>query len=532
MKNFIKKKPLVSIIMPVYNSGSFLFQAIDSAINQTYKNWELLIVDDCSYDNSKKILNYFKKNKKIKIFFNKKNNGPAYCRNIGLKKSKGKYVAFLDSDDVWFVEKLQKQVKFMESKNVLLSCTEYIPFNNKYKISPVKPKKKYNFENFINDTSIATSTMMINRLKLNKNKFLKGYGFDDYIFKAKLLKRIPCYTLDDPLTYYRIRTGSVSSNKFRNVKYVWNINKRVLKLNFFLNILSIIFISLLSLKKYNYITNKKSKFSLREKKNILKIKKKYYSILNKKIYGPKVSIIMPSYNSESTLKRAIESIFKQNYENWELIFVNDCSNDETKKLLRHFKSKKIKYFENNARKGQAFSRNLALKKARGYYIAFLDSDDEWHPYKLEHQINFMRNLNLDVAYTNYFYISKNKKFIRTIPKKINEADLLQENIIGQSTVIYKSKVYKKYNFSDQFRMDFDLWLKIIKKNYNLYGIKEPYCNIYSMQSSESKKLLRNLILNWKTLRVSRNLSLIKSLYYILCQIKNSLSKRYFNFIFQ
>ena len=72
MKNFIKKKPLVSIIMPVYNSGSFLFQAIDSAINQTYKNCELLIVDDCSYDNSKKILNYFKKNKKIKIFFNKK----------------------------------------------------------------------------------------------------------------------------------------------------------------------------------------------------------------------------------------------------------------------------------------------------------------------------------------------------------------------------------------------------------------------------------------------------------------------------
>lgn len=249
-----KKEPLISIILPVYNSSDYLFQTINSVIKQTYTNWEFLIIDDNSVDGSKNILKHFKRYKKFKIFFNKKNRGPDYCRNIGLKKCRGEYIAFLDSDDVWLYSKLEKQLKFMNKTKCSFSCTNYIPFNEKFKLPEVKPKKIYNFSNFVFDTSIATSSMMIKKKLIKNIKFVKGYRFDDYIFKCKILKKEKCFTLQYPLLKYRVRKKSISSNSFKNVIDVWRINKNILKLNFITSLKSVFLISLNSIKKYGIKT--------------------------------------------------------------------------------------------------------------------------------------------------------------------------------------------------------------------------------------------------------------------------------------
>ena len=126
------KEELVSIIMPSYNTGKFIQETIDSVINQTYDNWELIIVDDCSSDNTDEIVKSIKDDR---IFYlkNKKNSGAAVSRNKALKMAKGKWIAFLDSDDLWKKDKLEKQIKFMKNNNYHFSYTNYIEKNNRTK---------------------------------------------------------------------------------------------------------------------------------------------------------------------------------------------------------------------------------------------------------------------------------------------------------------------------------------------------------------------------------------------------------------
>ena len=140
-----KPDPLVDIILPNYNKGIFLEEAINSVINQTYQNWKLYIIDDNSTDNSLQILNKFSNSKKIKIIKLHKNKGPSFCRNYGIRISKAKYISFIDSDDVWFDEKLKKQIHFMETNNFDFTYTDYVPFFEN------DGKKKFKKRTFLKD---------------------------------------------------------------------------------------------------------------------------------------------------------------------------------------------------------------------------------------------------------------------------------------------------------------------------------------------------------------------------------------------
>ena len=113
---------LVSIIMPSWNTAQYISEAIESVLKQSYSNWELIIVDDCSTDNTISVVNKYKDNR-IRLFQNKENLGAAYSRNFALRQAKGRWIAFLDSDDVWYSEKLEKQILFMTKNNYSFSCT-------------------------------------------------------------------------------------------------------------------------------------------------------------------------------------------------------------------------------------------------------------------------------------------------------------------------------------------------------------------------------------------------------------------------
>ena len=250
MANKKEKKVKIDIILPNFNSSDYIRETIKSIIDQTFKNWKLIIVDDCSDKKTRTILKKFSKNKRIKIYWLKKNKGAGYCRNYALKKSKSPYLAFIDSDDIWKNDKLETQLRFMENNNYLFTYTNYETFGKKIKF--ISPAKEYDFNKFVNDTSICTSTMIIKRNILKNTEFINSEICEDYFFKCKILKICNAYCLDDFLTKYRIRNNSLQNSSLKNFYWIWKINREHNKFNFLKNFISLFFISINSLRKYGF----------------------------------------------------------------------------------------------------------------------------------------------------------------------------------------------------------------------------------------------------------------------------------------
>ena len=249
MENKKKKKTKIDIVLPNYNSHEFIVETIKSIINQNYFNWKLTIVDDNSDKKTKNILKKFSKNKKINIYWLKKNKGAGYCRNYALERTKSSYIAFIDSDDIWKKNKLKEQINFMLKNKCSFSYTYYETFGEKKK--SVKPPASFNYSRFIHNTSIATSTMIVKRNMIKNIKFTKTKICEDYYFKCKLLKKVKfALCLNKFLTKYRVRKNSLQSNNLNNFFWIWKINNDYNKLNFFDNFLSLLNITINSIKKY------------------------------------------------------------------------------------------------------------------------------------------------------------------------------------------------------------------------------------------------------------------------------------------
>ena len=173
-----------------------------------------------------------------------------------MRNSKSDYIAFIDSDDIWEKEKLSKQLDFMIKNKYYFTYTNYHSFRSEEKqnnLKEVRPAKYFNFEKFIRNTSIATSTMIIKKISIGNTKFSNTKICEDYFFKCQILKKVNyAYCLSENLTKYRIRKNSLQSNKIRNLYWIWYINKNFNQLNFFNNLISLLYISFNSLKKYGF----------------------------------------------------------------------------------------------------------------------------------------------------------------------------------------------------------------------------------------------------------------------------------------
>ena len=248
----MKNHTEISIVMPNYNSYHFLKESIKSIFSQTFTNWELIIVDDNSNSETKKFLRSFKKvNNKIKIYFLKKNKGDGFCRIYGVSKAKSKIIAFIDSDDIWKKDKLEKQLKFMKKNKFDFTYTYYTPFKKNRILNSVNPPSKFDFDSFIKNTSIATSSIMVKKTSLKNIKLSHSPNFEDYYLKCQILKKTKfAYCLKKSLMKYRIKKHSLSKNKLRNIYWLWKINRQFNKLNFLSSIISLILVSYNSLKKY------------------------------------------------------------------------------------------------------------------------------------------------------------------------------------------------------------------------------------------------------------------------------------------
>jgi len=227
-------KSLVSIITPCYNAEAYIASCISSVATQTYEDWELIIIDDKSKDNSLLIIqNAIAHDSRIKFIQNKKNIGAAKSRNKGIKEAKGTYIAFLDSDDLWFPSKLEKQIFLMEKENISMSYSSYntIDENNNYLSSFYAPIK-VTYKDMLKTSTIGTLTTIYNADKLGKFYF-DDIGHEDYVMKLQILKQIPyAKGLNEPLAKYRIHTQGLSSNKLKTALWQWHIYRKVEKLSF------------------------------------------------------------------------------------------------------------------------------------------------------------------------------------------------------------------------------------------------------------------------------------------------------------
>lgn len=233
----MKKNKLVSIITPVYNAEKFLDDTINTALNQTYEDWELILINDCSTDNSKKIYEKYKDDKRIKWIDLRKNSGAAIARNRGIEQSKGRYICFLDSDDLWDKKKLDNQIKFMQDKNCEFSFTSYqfadencLP-NGKKVIVP----EKINYKQALGNTTIFTSTVMFDLSKLKKEDiYMPNIPSEDTATWWNVLKKVNyAYGLKEILSYYRRSSNTLSSNKFVAIKRIWFLYRKQERISIF-----------------------------------------------------------------------------------------------------------------------------------------------------------------------------------------------------------------------------------------------------------------------------------------------------------
>jgi len=228
------------------------------------------------------------------------------------------------------------------------------------------------------------------------------------------------------------------------------------------------------------------------------------------------------YNSEAFISGTIDSVINQTYKNWELILIDDCSNDKTLKIVKTFinQNTSIQLIKNSSNKGAAFSRNKGIKAAKGDYIAFLDADDLWKPKKLEIQLAFMKAENSTVCFSSYYLINEKGEPLNKQVKALKEVSykkLLKSNYIGNLTGIYNAKIIGKITSPNlRKRQDWLLWLAAIKKSGKpAKGIQKPLAYYRVREDSMSSNKFNLVKYNYWVYKKGLGFSTLKSMYYML-----------------
>lgn len=217
----------VSVIIPVYNKEKYIEQCLKSVINQTYSNLEIILIDDASTDKSMEIARRIK-DERIEIIELKENVGAGIARNKGIEAATGDYICFLDSDDYWVLDKIERQVKFMEDNNYIFIYGGYDYLRNG-KRKKAKVPKSVNYKQLLKNHAIFTSTVMLNMNHLKKEEiFMPNLrNGEEYCAWWSILKKgITAHAITDTIAIYRVGEKSLSSNKFKATNRTWNLFKR------------------------------------------------------------------------------------------------------------------------------------------------------------------------------------------------------------------------------------------------------------------------------------------------------------------
>lgn len=230
----MNENPLISVITPTFNSAPYIQSTIQSVKNQTYTNWEMVVVDDCSEDNTREILEQeAAADPRIKLHWLKENSGAAVARNTALREARADFIAFLDADDQWLPEKLAKQLKYMQDNDLAFTYTQYsiMDQNGQDTGKVVEIPQSIDYHGLLKNTIIGFLTVMVNREKTGEIQMPNIRTRQDFALELAILKRgITAYGLQETLSRYRVVKGSISSNKIKTAKRNWQVYRKIEKL--------------------------------------------------------------------------------------------------------------------------------------------------------------------------------------------------------------------------------------------------------------------------------------------------------------
>ena len=241
---------------------------------------------------------------------------------------------------------------------------------------------------------------------------------------------------------------------------------------------------------------------------------------------PKVSIVLPAYNADKTIGRAIDSILQQRYGEWELLIIDDGSTDDTNRIVKGYTGDpRVHLFAQDANVGVSASRNIGLDAAIGGYVAFLDADDYWLPEKLEVQVNFMQRYDLIVSATSYFReveITK-KRFIEKTMKSAGINEMLERNRMAHSTAMVKREVISNIRFEKTGHEDYVFWVRVLLHSQSRVRFIQRPLTVYTVRKgSVSANKIRSAVWHWKNLRQDFSLPFTSAAKFFLSYALNSI----------
>ncbi len=464
--------PKVSIIIPVYNGSNYLKEAIDSALGQTYKNMEVIVVNDGSNDEgaTDKIAKSY--GKKIK-YFKKENGGVATALNLGIEKMTGEYFSWLSHDDLYYPRKVERQVEFIEklkNKNVVLYSNYSILVGRKithvvHDHEMLTRKKKYSLlRGCVNGiTTFVPKTILDEIGKFDSELRCT----QDYDYWRRIQKKYEFVHMTDVLSITRLHSNqdSVVSPRAESEG----------------NVLWIDMVKSISDKEkiqyestlYNFYYEMVKFLETTPYKGVLEYCRQQFLSLEDdyKIerVDHKVSVVIPFFNRPEKTINAIKSVLKQSYKNFEIVLVNDGSTEDISKLAKFIKGRKnIKYFEMKKNSGPGAARNVGIKKSSGDYIAFLDSDDEFLESKLEEQLLSMHRHNRNISYTSYIrrYDGEDEIIYDealtgiVVPRIISNCSIATPTVVVKKNLLIDNEIF--FNEKLMAGEDTCFWLDIAK----------------------------------------------------------------------
>lgn len=483
----------VTIIIPVYKGKQYMKEAIDSALAQTYENIEILVINDGSPDNGETDRIAKSYGDKIRYIY-KENGGVSTVLNLALKEMKGEYFSWLSHDDVYYPEKVEEEVKYLEENNligkkaILYSDYDIIDQDSILTSKSVKPHKET-----VEKPEYALLRGHINGITLliPKRAFDECGNFDEKLRCAQ----------DYELWYRMMKAGynfihipKILAKSRVHDKQVTHTNPKVeTEGNKFWTDMTddIPYESKVRLEGSEYNYYKEMERFLRETtyqkaadhclQKTIEMEEK----AEKQVPKTKVSVIIPFYNNVESVLRAINSVLEQTHKNYELLLINDGSEDDISKIENIVKkNKQIKLIDIKQHQGMPNARNVGIDNATGEYIAFLDSTAEFTPTKLETQLKQMLATEDKVGHTSYYKEIADKQEL--INSGTQAGDVIPELICSCKIDLSTLMIERKYLNNHKFRFDPEITAGVdrcfylpILINKKLLGIEEPLTIVHS-----------------------------------------------------
>lgn len=490
--------PKISIIIPVYNGANYLRAAIESALNQTYKNIEILVINDGSTDNGKteKIAKSY--GNKIKYIY-KKNGGVSSALNLAIQKMTGEYFSWLSHDDTYEPNKIETEVNYLQENNLLHK--KAIVYSDYYLIDihgKILSEAIKNHDELVHKPEYALLKGNINGLSLliPKTAFDEYGGFDtslkatqDYELWRKMAKTYDLIHIPEILVSTRTHAKQVTNTSPKvkaegNELYLGLIKDVPKKRREELEGSEYCFFEELENFYKDTPFDEARKYCLNRMSEILDASKKDTS-------KHKVSVVIPFYNNPSEAIRALKSVLSQTHKNVEAILVDDGSKsntDELKEFIKNYNNVKLIKLVRNS--GVSAARNRGIVESSGKYIALLDSDDEFTPSKIETQLAYMLASRAAMSHTSY--VRNMDGEIKTINSGTDKGNcgrkLMYSCPIATPTVMFDSDWLKstglKFNESIGIGEDTTFWLEVSKNNY-IVGIDNPLTIVHAHKGSHA-----------------------------------------------